>query len=244
MSNPIPYKEQLQLLRQQIPIGIRQGIQLLNQTNGDVDQAQRLFETGVIEVIIQKTAVSIDVARKYLITHHYDIPQTIASINATRFTLSERILQKSKDNKEEALTLIVQSIESTSNIQREFWLPLETLTYLAPPVYCLLVLHEFLSYEDWEGFSSAIYFYPDLVITQLETLPGLQFVATHLREAKKRSDEIYRQYKYRKELASEIANKVADDAAFCEHQAGFEAAKTLIVDRLYNLMVENIGLFP
>lgn len=242
MSNPIPYKEQLQLLRQQIPIGIRQGIQLLNQTNGDVDQAQQLFEAGVIEIIIQKTAVSADVARKYLITHHYDIPQTIASINEERFTLSERILQKSKDNKEGALTLIVQNIELTSNIQREFWLPLEALTYLAPQIYCLLVVHEFLSYEDWEGFSSAIYFHPGLVTTQLETLAGLHFVAIHLHEAKKRSDEIYQQYKGR--LVSEISNKVADDIVFRRHQAGFEAAKALIIDRLYNLMVENIGLFP
>lgn len=242
MSNPLPYKEQLHLLRQQIPIGIRQGIQLLNQTNGDVGKARQLFEAAVIETIIQKTSVSADIARKNLVTHNYDIPQTIASINTGRFTLSERILQKSKDKKEDALTLIMQSIEATSNIQRKFWLPLEELAYLPSPVYCLLVLHEFLSYEDWEGFGSAIYFHPGIVTAQLETLPGLEFIANHLREAKRRSDEIYQQYKGKQ--PSEISNKVADDAAFCRHQAGFETAKPLIIDRLYSLVVENIGLFP
>lgn len=238
----MPYKEQLHLLRQQIPIGIRQGVQLLNQTNGDVGKARQLFEAAVIETIIQRTAVPADIARKYLATHNYDIPQAIASINAERFTLTERILQKSKNNKEDTLTLIVQSIETTSNIQRKYWLPLEELTYLSPPVYCLLVLHEFLSYEDWEGFSSAIYFHPGIVAAQLETLPGLEFVANHLREAKRRSDEIYQQYNGKQ--ASEISNKVADDAEFCRHQAGFDAAKTMIVDRLYSLVVENVGVFP
>ncbi|MET3875399.1 hypothetical protein [Chitinophaga sp. OAE865] len=242
MSNPLPYKEQLHLLRQQIPIGIRQGIQLLNQTNGDVDEARLIFEANLVAVIIDKTAVTADIARKYLITHNYDIPQTIASINAERFTLSERILQRSKNNKEDALTLIVQSIETASSIQRKFWLPLEELTYLSPPVYCLLVLHDFLNYEDWEGFSSAVYFHPGIVTAQLETLPGLGFVANHLREAKRRSDEIYQQCKGWQ--ASEISNKVADDVEFGIHEAGFDAAKTMIIDRLYSLVVENIGVFP
>jgi len=240
----MPHKEQLHLLRQQIPIGIRQGIQLLNQTNGDVDKARQLFEVAAIETVIQKAAVSADTARKYLVTHHYDIPQAIARINSERFTLSERILQKSKNKKEDALALIVQNVESSSSIQREFWLPLEELAYLPPPVYCLLVVHEFLSYEDWEGFGSAIYFHPGLVTTQLETLPGLEFVANHLREAKRRSDEIYQQHKYRNELASEVANKVANDAEFCSHQAGFESAKPLIIDRLYSLVMEHVGVFP
>ncbi|WP_142684369.1 hypothetical protein [Chitinophaga polysaccharea] len=242
MSNPLPYKEQLHLLRQQIPIGIRQGIQLLNQTNGDVDEARLIFEAAVIETIIQKMAVSADTARKYLAIHHYDIPQTIASINTERFTLSERILQRSKNNKEDALTLIVQSVESSSGIQREFWLPLEELAYLPPPVYCLLVMYEFLNYEDWEGFASAIYFYSGIVTIQLETLPGLEFVANHLREAKRRSDEIYQQCKGWQ--ASEISNKVADDAEFGRHQAVFNAAKTMIINGLYSLVMEHVGVFP
>jgi hypothetical protein len=240
------HKHRLILLRQQIPIGARHGLNLLNQTNGNVDQAKRLFEAEMIQIIINKTSVSSDIARKYLMIHNYDITQTIASIDKERFTLSQRILRKAKNNKEEALTLIIQSIESTEKIQRKFWLPLEELSYLPLPVYCLLVLHDFLSYEDWEGFSSAIYFHSEVVVSQLETGLDLPQVADRLRAAKKRSDEIYQQYKERTEFGIEsiIANKVAADAEFCEHEAGFEAERSLIVDRLYNVVVDNIELFP
>ncbi|MEZ2441815.1 hypothetical protein AB6805_08855 [Chitinophaga sp. RCC_12] len=236
------HKESLALLRQQIPIGARHGLNLLNHTNGNVEQARRLFEAEMVQVIINKTAVSPEIARKHLTIHNYDIAETISSIDGERFTLSQRILKKTKNNKEEALTLIVQSIESTENIQRKFWLPLEELGYLPPPVYCLLVLHDFLSYEDWEGFSSAIYFHPDIVVSQLETVLNLAQVAGHLRAARKRSDEIHQQYKGQTE--SVIANKVAVDAEFSQHESGFVAGRSLIVDRLYNVVVDNIGLFP
>lgn len=240
------HKESLNLLRQQIPIGARHGLNLLNQTNGNVEQARRLFEAEMIQIIIDKTSVSSDIARKYLTIHNYDITQTIASIDGERFTLSQRILRKAKNNKEEALTLVVQSIESTENIQRKFWLPLEELTYLPPPVYCLLVLHDFLSYKDWEGFSSAIYFHSDIVVSQLEAVLHLSQVVYHLRAAKKRSDEIRQQYKGRTEFGIEsiIANKITADDEFGEHEAGFDAERPLIVDRLYNMVVDNIGLFP
>ncbi|SKD08541.1 hypothetical protein SAMN05660461_4413 [Chitinophaga ginsengisegetis] len=240
------HKDSLNLLRQQIPIGARHGLHLLNQTNGNVEQARLLFEAEMIQIITNKTAVSSDIARKHLIIHNYDIVQTIASIDEERFTLSQRILRKAKNNKEEALTLIVQSIESTKNIQRKFWLPLEELGHLPPPVYCLLVLHDFLSYEDWESFGSAIYFHSDIVVSQLETMLDLPQVAYHLRAAKKRSDEIYQQYKGRTEFGIEsiIANKLATDAEFSEHERGFEAERPLIVDRLYSMVVDNVGVFP
>ncbi|MGF6845625.1 hypothetical protein QFZ51_000860 [Chitinophaga sp. W3I9] len=236
------HKESLALLRQQIPIGARHGLNLLNQTNGNVEQARLLFEAEMVQVIVNKTAVSPEIARKHLIIHNYDIAQTISSIDEERFTLSQRILKKAKNNKEEALTLIVQSIESTENIQRKFWLPLEELGHLPPHVYCLLILHDFLSYEDWEGFSSAIYFHPDIVVSQLETMLNLPQVADHLRIARKCSDEIYQQYKGQTE--SVIANKMAGDAEFSQHESGFMAGRSLIVDRLYNMVVDNIGLFP
>jgi len=110
----------------------------------------------------------------------------------------------------------------------------------------LLVLHDFLSYEDWEGFGSAIYFHSDIVVSQLETMLDLPQVAYHLRAAKKRSDEIYQQYKGRTEFGIEsiIANKLATDAEFSEHERGFEAERPLIVDRLYSMVVDNVGVFP
>lgn len=236
------HKEQLERLRQQIPISIRHGLKLLQQTNGDIHQAQALFELELIQVVINKIAVSPEIAKEHLLACNYDIAGTIDRIDEARFSLSERILRKHKHNKEEALALIVHQVEATENIQRKFWLPLDKMNHLAPLVYGALAVHEFLNYEVWEDFSSAIYFYSDIIVAQFETVLDMPEIAHCLRVAKMRSDAIHEQYKGQD--PSFIANVMNSDAEFCVQADFFGKHSALVVDRLYSLVAANVALFP
>lgn len=236
------HKEQLERLRQQIPIGIRHGLKLLQQTNGDIHRAQELFEIELIQVIINKTAVSPEIAKEHLLACNYDIACAIDRIDEARFSLSERILRRYKNNKEEALALIVHQVEATDHIQRKFWLPLDEMNHLAPLVYGVLAVHEFLNYEDWEDFSSAIYFYSDIIAAQFEAVLDMPEIAHCLSAAKKRSDAIHEQYKGQD--PSLIANVMNSDAEFSVQADFFRKNRARVVERLYSLVVANMALFP
>ena len=196
----------------------------------------------MIQVVINKTAVSPEIAKEHLLACSYDITCAIDRIDEARFSLSERILRKHKHNKEEALALIVHQVEATEHIQRKFWLPLDEMNHLTPLVYGVLAVHEFLNYDDWEDFSSALYFYPDIIVAQFETVLNMPEIAHCLRAAKKRSDELLEQYKGKD--VSVIANVINKDAAFCVQANFFTAHRGRMVDKLYSLVVEHVALFP
>lgn len=239
------YKEELDLLRKQIPIGIRHGLNLLDKANGDINLARGLFENELTEIIVSKSSVSWEVARNHLVTANYDIAQTLVSIDEERFTLQERILHKSKDSKEEALSLLARNLEDAKNLKRNYWLVLDQLPDLSPMQNCLLVVKEWLDYEDYEGFDAAIYFYPDIVASQIETQLLLPEVAGYIHAGKVRSDQIIEQYKPKRpgKKPFHVSNVINVDAEFMRNESGFKESRAVIIDRLYELVVNNIGEF-
>ncbi|HEY9262749.1 hypothetical protein [Chitinophaga sp.] len=239
------YKEELDLLREQIPIGIRHGLNLLDKTSGDINLARSLFENELTEIIISKTSASKEVAHKHLLAANYDVAKTLVSIDEERFTLPERILRKSKGNKEEALSLLARNLEDAKNLKRDYWLALDQLPDLSAVQYCLLVVKEWLDYEDYEGFDTAIYFYLDIVTAQIEVQLLFPEVASYLKTAKKRSDEIIEQYKHKKPKCKSfhIGNVINVDAEFVRNGNGFKRSRATIIDRLYELVVNNISEF-
>lgn len=220
------FKEELDLLRQQIPVGIRNGLNLLDKTNGDINLARALFEDEFTEIVVGKSSVSREIAQKYLVAANYDIAKTFVSIDDERFTLPERILRKAKGNKERALDLLGQNLEDAKGITRKYWLTLDELQGLSTVQYCLLVVKEWLDYEDYEGFDYALYFYLDIAATQIETQLLLPEVAGYLRAGKKRSDEIIEQYKPKRPRKKpfHVSNVINVDVEFVKNENGFKKA--------------------
>lgn len=238
------YKEQLDTLRQQMPIGIRQGLDLLRKTGGDIVAARSLFEEEITAIIISKTSVSREVAQKHLKAANYDIPKTLVSIEEERFSLPERILRNTKD-KEAALSLLAQNLEDAKGIKRDHWLALDQLQHLSPVQQCLLVVMDWLDYEDYEGFDAAIYFYLDLVITQIEAQLLLPELADTLRHAGIRRDEIKAGHRAKNAVNKSffLVNKLSKDRKLLSYEDAFKASKSAIVDKLYDLVTNNIKEF-
>ncbi|MBO9728983.1 MAG: hypothetical protein J7623_10155 [Chitinophaga sp.] len=239
------YKEQLDTLRQQMPIGIRHGLELLRKTNGDIVAARTLFEEELIAIIISKTSVSQETAQKHLQAANYDMPKTLVSIDEERFSLPERILRNAK-NREEALSLLARNLADAKGIKRNYWLPLDQLQHLSPVQRCLLVVMEWLEYEDYEGFDHGIYFYVDIVVTQHETMLLLPDVAASIRLGRNRSDALMERYKNKPSPGKKqfhVGNVINKDKKFVRTMSIFKENRMLIIDRLYEIATNNIAVF-
>ncbi|HVI46019.1 MAG TPA: hypothetical protein VM802_14175 [Chitinophaga sp.] len=231
------YKAQLELLRQQIPVGIKHGLALLNKTNGDFDKARELFEEEMILLIMDKMQAPRNEAKDVLLACHYDIARTIAAIEERRYTLPERILRKTKD-KEEALGLIAVNLEALLRPERDYWLLLDRLTGLHPAQYCLLAVQEWLNYEDWEGLDSAVYFHTGIVAALIGHELQLPEVAHVIIAAKERMEALLPVFQ-----KTGDHSVIGGDTVLAGLRADFREGRELIIDRLYAYVVSQIRHF-
>lgn len=176
------YKDKLEVLRQRIPIGLRHALTLLEKFEGDLDKSEKQFHEEMVTLIVTKTGVTEGVATRHLMKHSFDIASTIKSIDEERYTLTELILRKFKNKKEDALGNIAYAIEKKHSLKRNFWLDFDNLKALPSELYCFLTIVEWLDYESWENYQSALSFHLDIVAEQLETKLGFADLANSLRK--------------------------------------------------------------
>jgi hypothetical protein len=233
------YKDKLPLLRQQIPVGLRHGLLLLEKTAGDVDRSVVLFQEETIYIISSKTGVDIALARKHLVQNRFDVSATLKSIDEERYSQTERILRRYKD-KEEAIGEIAWSIETTHSLKRNFWLDFACLENLEPELFCLMVIHEWLSYDGWEDLSSALYFHLDTVTEQIEKRLDLSQLAQTLRRAR----EIHQQRAEQQRAFLERESYCSSTPEFSQQNDLYDLQRPVLIDKLYNLVKQHIEKFP
>ena len=238
------YKDKLELLRQRIPIGLRHGLTLLEKVEGDLEKAEQLFIKEMLALITSKTGVEQEVAIRHLTQSKFDIDLAIKSINEERYTLTTLILRKNKP--EEALGKIVLAVEDKYHLKRDFWLSFEQLKNLPPEIYCFMTIMEWLNYESWEDYLSALSFNLDLVTKQIDIKLALSDLSSSLRKAKSILTLTYEKYDVRKDQSNYIkATEVLQkDKAFQAYENEFKLQRPMLIDQLYNLVQNNIDKFP
>ena len=233
------YKDKLEILRQRIPIGLRHGLSLLEETNGNIEQAEIIFQEQTVSLIIDKTGIDKEIAKEHLNKANFDISATLKNIDEERYSISERILIKYKD-KETALKTIALIVEETQKLTRDFWLQFDVLEKLNKETFCLLTILEWLNYDSWEGFDYAIYFHLDTIIGQIETQLLIPQVADTLRQAKRVHQKQYEEQQkiFKKNGA------VGQTPEFTKLNNLYDIQRQLLIDTLYNFTKKHIDKFP
>jgi hypothetical protein len=116
----------------------------------------------------------------------------------------------------------------------------EAAQRLPPLLACVLIMNEWLAYEDWEGVSMAVYFQLEPVLAYIDQLLALPQVSQALRQvaaleqgqAEARRQQLALTGVFRPGLEMEAAS------------AAFEALRPLLVQRLYALIDHYVDLFP
>lgn len=231
--------EQLNALRQRITIGMRHGLALLHQTSGDVLAAEALFRQELMRLVAHKAGVPAADARRALQLAGYDVPQALQQLEQARYSLTQRILRRYREPAD-AVRRVADAVEQAWQVPREYWLRIDAAQLLPPPLACMLVVNEWLAYEDWESRGAAVYFHLDVVLTYLDQPLALPQTVHTLRlvAALEKAQAAPRRY----QLVRTGSFMPAPD--FQAASAEFDAQRPRIIQAVYELIECNIGLFP
>jgi hypothetical protein len=233
------YRDELHALRQRIAIGLRHGLTLLHQTQGDVAAAEALFQQELTQLVARRAQVP-DAAARHALDHAgYDVPRALQQLEEARSSLTQRLLRRYRVP-DEAVPRVADAVEQAHHVPRTYWLDLEAAQRLPPPLACVLVVNEWLAYEDWESLDAAVYFHLEPVLAYLDQLLALPQVSHALRvvaaleqaQAAPRRRQLARTGVYGPTPEWEAAS------------AAFEALRPRIVQGLYELIEQHIALFP
>jgi hypothetical protein len=240
------YKDKLEILQQRLPIGDKHGLSLLKKTEGNLEKAEKQFLEEIIALATSKTGVETKVALRHLSKCNFDIGMTIKSIDEERYTLTELIIKKYKNKKEEALDKIIFEVEKKYLLKRDLWINFEHLKNLPPEIYCFITTMEWLNYESWEGYQIALLYNLELVTEQIGNKLALFDLANSLTQAEQILTIVYAKYEVSKKHDDYLraTNTLSKDKDFQKTENEFKAQKPILIEQLYKFVQENIKKFP
>ncbi|MEN5259086.1 hypothetical protein BS643_08105 [Pseudomonas protegens] len=236
------HTQALQQLRKLIPIGLRHAQALLARCANNPQQAAELYKAELLQVLVDKSGLPAEHAREQLHAAGYDLNRALHAIEEARFTLTQRILRKHHRDKGQALDLIAQAIETAEQLPRQYWLDFQRLEQLAPAPRSFMILHEWLAYEGWEGFDSALHFHLPQAIAQLRHLQ-LDTLADTLEQADQRQQQL-RDALAESENSIDLAMRINQDPFFNRCQDHFNQQRPQLDERLYQWVEQHLEQFP
>lgn len=243
------YLKEINILRGRVPIGIKHAESLLIKTNGDIEHAEIMFETEMLNIIITKANVDEETAFRHLKKSNYDISAALYNIDEERYTTVELIFRRNK-KKEDALCQIMCTVAGEYEIDyeysREYWADFKSYRKLPKELYCLFVILEWLDYEDYEGYDSALSFDLEIITNEIEKTLGLADLADSLRKAAEIQDKYLEKY-YSRQMTIDnyikAVNKRNKDKEFQVCMKLFDSQRQLLVDMLYDYTKARIENF-
>ncbi|MGF6590084.1 hypothetical protein [Pseudomonas sp. 2835] len=236
------HTQALQQLRSAISIGLRHALALLERCAGDPQQAAECYKAELLQVLVDKSGLPADQARAHLHNAGYDLNRALSAIENARFGLTQRILRKHHRDRAQALNLIAQALETAAQLPRQYWLDFAQLEQLPPATRCFMVLHEWLAFEDWEGFDCALYFHLPQAIAQFRHLQR-DALADTLVQADQRQQQL-RAAHGGSEGAVELAARVNQDALFTACHKRFTEQRPQLDECLYAWIERHVEQFP
>lgn len=233
----------LQQLRSLIPIGLRHAQALLQRCDGNPEQAAARYKSELLQRLADTSGLPPDQARVYLQAAAFDLNQALQAIEQARFSLTQRILRKHHQDKAHALDLIAQAVETAEQLPRQYWLAFAPLEQLPPAVRCFMVLHEWLAFENWEGFDSALHFHLPQAIAQLRYLQQ-DALADTLQQADQRQQLLRTANAASGDSPIELALRVTQDPLFNTCQDRFNQQRPQLDPCLYAWVARHWEQFP
>ncbi|MCE4054821.1 hypothetical protein [Pseudomonas sp. Au-Pse12] len=236
------HTQALQQLRTLIPIGLRHAQALLERCADNPQQAAELYKSELLQVLVEKSGLPQEQAREQLHAAAYDLNRALHAIEEARFSLTQRILRKHHRDPGQALDLIAQAIETAEQLPRQYWLDFARLEQLAPAPRCFMILHEWLAFEGWEGFDSALHFHLPQAIAQLRHLQQ-DDLANTLEQADQRQQQL-RATQAKEESPVELSMRINQDPLFNRCEDSFNQQRPQLDAHLYQWVERYVEQFP
>lgn len=231
MTAQMKYKDLALQLRTMVPVGMTEALDLMERSDGDLSHAVSLFEEDRTNQLLARLEVSRDAALKQLRTNGFIIKDALKALEEAELGLCERILRNTR-NEESALLKIHDEIKRAYDLPgSHYWLDLKSLPLLIPEIRSVAVIYEWYSYEEYEGFSAAIYFHIAIVIGEMKQYEQLVGIADNLHAA----------FGF---VESNPGIKPWESPAFNAYEDVYKQHKHLLEEWLFNFVKMNIKQFP
>ncbi len=246
------YLENIKILRQKIPVGVSDALRALETTDGNIEEAENLIKKEFLNILIEKTGVDIAIAQKALIKNKFDIGASLIEIEKQIYSSTELILKRCVIEKDYAirsiLEVIERKIEATTQEYQSLvvygWFNFELLKTLDSYLFSFAAIAEWLSFEYYEDFHSAIGFHTEEVTEQIEKALHLPEIADYIRISRERQSYFYEKYENKKNGYFTAYEKLLKDKAFKHAKNGYFDNKALLIETLYNYVKTHINRFP
>ncbi|MCA8831682.1 hypothetical protein [Hymenobacter pini] len=230
----------LSRLRKQVPVGVREGMQLLTETH-DVHAAVELFKARKLALILEKTGADAGLCQHCLEASNFDIHKTLIQIENTQYSVSERVLRKYKQPAQ-FLSELALVVEQAAQLQRKYWFRVTDLAGLNRPQYAVLLIQEWTTYEEWESFPAALSFEIEAVLEVFEQELELRVVAANLRAASQRQQQVRLTVRYQEDMRQK--GYVPVDPELQQYEAVYQSQRVLIDEKLGQYVQAYITSFP
>lgn len=136
------------------------------------------------DLVAAKAGVDAACAARHLALHDYEVAAALRGIDAERYTLTQRLLNRHRRDPEDALQHVALAVLQQEDIRSDSVLRAQRIAAMAPPVAGMVMLAEWLACVDWEGFDSALYVDLEAVAALLAADLRLPDVAGNLLQAR------------------------------------------------------------
>ncbi|MFN5556429.1 MAG: hypothetical protein ACK48F_09475, partial [Chryseotalea sp.] len=131
------------------------------------------------------------------------------------------------------------------NIKKKFWISPEDLKQLPTEIYGFIVIMEWLNFESWENYQSALLFNIQKFTEQIDLKLSLFEISNSLRKAEDVVVQVYDKLEVDdSNKYVEATNELMKNKEFVEAESKFREQRKLIIDKLYEFVQDNISKFP
>lgn len=149
------YKKEILGLRKIVPLDIKTAANVLDRTEGDIQQAAELYKKEATTRMSKEYNVSYDVAREILDELNFDMEKSKEAILQQSSTLSERVLTNDKsDSREKVYNLVRQIILHNDPENSALSISKEEIDQLNATSRSILKVYFWLSFR--EDFAYAV----------------------------------------------------------------------------------------
>ena len=109
-----------------------------------------------------------------------------------------------------------------------------------------MTVMEWLYFENWENYESALFYHLDMVREQMRTKLNLPQLADYLEKARSITHYFYEKYETSKDHNNytKATNELRNNKEFIATEEKFILLKPLLEERLYEFVKTNIEKFP
>jgi len=221
------YLKKIEQLKEKFSVNNKYAEKLLNESNGNLQQAEDLLKKHLVNSFVQKQEVSIEIAAEFLEENNYDFAIALNCYEENKYGKTGLRLRKNK-NKEKALDEVLNLIITTQNIQYNYYWNIESLPNMNKSQRTFTLLMGWLNRESWEG---------DLIIER-------EFVVEWKNVSVEWFADLFDEVVKRKEELSGTDERYWEDKLYKSFENIFLKRRQELIDKLYDFVSENIKEFP